>query len=54
MREDEPQLLLRIGFGMALADVVEGAARNANLSTGVGDGHAVVHAVDESPARLVF
>jgi len=62
MREDEPQLLLRIGFdnlldfcngfGIALADVIEGAARNADLSACVDNGHAVIHALDDLESSI--
>ena len=55
--QDEPQLLLRIGFDdllnfsnrlrVALADIVEGTAWDTNLSTSVDDDHAVVHELDD-------
>jgi len=57
VREDEPQLLLRIGFDnlldfrdgfrVALADVLECVGRDTNLLTGIDDGHAVDHALDD-------
>jgi hypothetical protein len=63
MGEDEPQLLLRIGFDnlldlsdcfkVALTDVVEGTARNTDLSTSIYDGHAVVHALDDLEGSVV-
>ena len=42
----------RDGFEVALAGVIEGAAKYANLSTSIDDGHAVVHGLDDLKKRV--